>query len=59
MAKSIFGTDKDIVGRDFQINFTPCKVVVVVKDVSTLATAGYAQIWIPYNTLTFNISDND
>ena len=36
MARTIFGTDKDVVGREFQVNFTPCKVVGVVKDVSTV-----------------------
>ena len=59
MARTIFGTDKDIVGREFQVNFTPCKVVGVVKDVSTLAKYAYGQIWIPYGTATLNITEND
>ena len=58
MARTIFGTDKDLVGREFQVNFTTCKVVGVVKDVSTLATNAYGQIWIPYGTVTFNITEN-
>ena len=58
MARTIFGTDKDLVGREFQVNFTTCKVVGVVKDVSTLATHAYGQIWIPYGTVTFNITEN-
>ena len=59
MARTIFGTDKDIVGREFQVNFTPCKVVGVVKDVSTLAKNAYGQIWIPYGTVTFGITEDD
>ena len=31
MARTIFGTDKDLVGREFQVNFTTCKVVGVVR----------------------------
>ena len=58
MARTIFGTDQDLVGQEFQVNFTTCKVVGVVKDVSTLATHAYGQIWIPYGTVTFNITEN-
>ena len=50
MARSIFKTNESVIGREFSINYMPCKVVGVVKDVSTLATSAYAQVWVPYNT---------
>ena len=59
MARNIFKTDESVIGREFSINYMPCKVVGIVKDVSTLATNGYAQVWVPYNTVSeeFMLSD--
>ena len=59
MARGIFKTDKSVIGREFSINYLTCKVIGVVKDVSTLATNAYAQVWVPYNTVSedFMITD--
>ncbi len=48
VARLVFGTSNNIVGKDFLINHAPYKVCGVVKDVSTLATSAYGQLWIPY-----------
>lgn len=47
VARKLFGTT-DAVGRTVQLNYVDYTVTGVVKDVSMLATAAYAQIWIPY-----------
>lgn len=49
VTRALFGTT-DAVGREFLMNHAPYKLVGVVKDVSTLADASYAQIWIPYTS---------
>jgi len=48
VARTLFGTTEGIVGKEFLLNHLPYKVCGVVKDVSTLATTAYAQLWIPY-----------
>lgn len=50
VARAVFGTADGVVGKEFQINYAPYKVVGVVKDVSSLAKTAYAQCWIPYTT---------
>lgn len=49
VARNLFQTT-DAVGREFQLNHAPYKVAGVVKDVSTLATAAYGQVWVPYTS---------
>lgn len=49
VAKRIFGST-DVDGEIFSINYQPYRVSGVVKDVSTLASHSYAQIWIPMST---------
>ena len=48
VAQTIFGTTKDLVGKEFLLNHAPYRVCGVVKDVSTLATNAYGQVWVPY-----------
>ncbi len=48
-AKTLFHTT-DVVGRELLLNHVPYKVVGVVRDVSTLATTAYGQVWIPYTS---------
>lgn len=48
VARTIFGTTEDIVGKELLLNHAPYQVCGVVKDVSTLATSAYGQVWIPY-----------
>lgn len=47
---SLFGTDRDVAGREFLLNHAPYRVAGVVEDVSTLASTAYAQVWIPYTS---------
>ena len=47
-AKTVFGTTENIVGKEFLLNHAPYKVCGIVKDVSTLATNAYGQLWVPY-----------
>lgn len=49
VAKKIF-QQVNVIGREFLLNHAPYRVVGVVKDVSTLATSAYGQVWIPYTS---------
>lgn len=44
VARKVFGTT-DVAGREILVNLAPFTVSGVVKDVSTLATKAYAQVW--------------
>lgn len=44
IARAVFGTT-EVTGREIQMNLAPFRVSGVVKDVSTLADACYAQAW--------------
>lgn len=46
MAKQLFKTT-NVVGKTVLLNYTDYTVCGVVKDVSTLATAAYSQVWVP------------
>ena len=46
VARGIFGTTA-VTGKRILLDYTEYTVCGVVKDVSTLATAAYAQIWLP------------
>ncbi|MDE5727085.1 MAG: ABC transporter permease [Duncaniella sp.] len=48
-ARRLFGTS-DAAGREFSVNHKQYRVKGVVRDVSTLATDAYADIWVPYTT---------
>lgn len=49
VARRLFQTS-DAIGREFLLNHAPYKVAGVVKDVSTLATVAYGQVWVPYTS---------
>lgn len=51
LARRLFGT-ADAVGRDFTVHKVPFTVCGVVKDVSTLASKAYADLWVPYTSDT-------
>ena len=40
----------NVVGRTVEMNYTPYTICGVVRDVSSLATLAYSQIWLPYST---------
>lgn len=47
VSRRLFGTT-EVTGRQVMIDHTPFSVAGVVKDVSTLASMSYAQIWVPF-----------
>lgn len=47
VAKALYGTVK-VVGHQLELDYSSYKIVGIVKDVSTLASEAYAQVWIPY-----------
>ncbi len=49
VARLLFGTTR-AAGREFLLAYVPYRVCGVVRDVSTLATTVYAQVWIPYTS---------
>ena len=49
VSRRLFGTT-DVVGKEFLLAYVPYRVAGVVKDVSTLASIAYAQVWIPYTS---------
>lgn len=49
VARRLFGTTR-ATGREFLVAHAPYRVCGVVRDVSTLAEASYAQVWIPYTS---------
>ena len=50
VARMLFGTTEEVVGKEFLLSHAPYKVAGIVKDVSTLANTCYAQVWIPYTS---------
>ncbi len=49
VARLLFGST-DVEGREFLLAHAPYRVCGVVKDVSTLASSAYGQLWIPYTS---------
>lgn len=52
VSRHLFGTTESV-GREFLLNHAPYRVCGVVKDVSTLATTAYGQVWIPFTSTNF------
>lgn len=44
VARKLFGST-EVAGKEFLINLAPFRVAGVVKDVSTLASSSYAEVW--------------
>lgn len=51
LAHRLFGAT-DVVGKTFSLNYTDCRVAGVVKDASFLTGASFAQLYLPYTTVT-------
>jgi putative ABC transport system permease protein len=49
MARRLYG-NTDVVGKTIALSYQNYTISGVVKDVSTLAEAAYAQVWVPYTT---------
>ena len=52
VSRHIFGTTESV-GKEFLLNHAPYRVCGVVKDVSTLASTAYSQVWIPFTSTIF------
>ena len=50
VARALFGTVQ-AAGREFLLAHAPFRVAGVVKDVSTLASTAYSQLWAPYTAM--------
>lgn len=51
LARHVFGTD-EVVGRTLTLSFVDYRICGVVADVSVLAENAYAEVWIPYTTMS-------
>lgn len=56
VAREQFGST-NVVGKTILLNYTEYTVCGVVKDVSTVATAAYSQIWLPYTLKKLNMDN--
>jgi len=50
MARTLFGTIKDVVGKQMQLNYSTYTVCAIVDNVSPVADLTYAQAWIPFTS---------
>lgn len=48
MALRLFGTT-DVIGKEYQSNFSPVKVVGVIKDVNAIFQTAYADAFVPFS----------
>lgn len=55
VARKLYGTI-DVVGKVIQLNFMPYTICGVVENVPSFAEAAYAEVWIPYTTVTLSTS---
>jgi putative ABC transport system permease protein len=49
VARAVYATTA-VVGRQINLNHAPYKICGVVRDVTTLASNAYAQVWVPYRS---------
>lgn len=59
MARRIFGTSDDVVGRTFKLDFTEHKVAGVVRDGSYTMKTSYAQIYKPFSCMPNYANPNE
>ena len=48
MARRLFGTTEEVVGRSFSLNYIDYRVCGVVRSASYLTSKSYAQLYVPY-----------
>lgn len=51
LARTIFGTTENIIGKQMQLSFITYTVSGVVEDLSPITVATYAHAWIPYTSI--------
>ncbi|WP_321517710.1 ABC transporter permease [uncultured Bacteroides sp.] len=57
IARSLYGNIK-VVGKTIRLSYVDYTICGVVKDVSTMAEAAHADIWVPYTVLKGSLSDD-
>ena len=57
VARTVFGTT-DVIGETILLNYTNFTVCGVVKDISTLSTNAYSEVWIPLTSQEIKVSGN-
>ena len=50
LARRLFGTIDNIIGKEIRLDVKPYRVCGVVEEVSKAAASAFADIWIPYTT---------
>ena len=50
LAREAFGSAEAAIGKNYFVNFRPKRIVGVTKDVSSLFTFAYGELWMPYST---------
>ena len=56
LAREAFGSAEAAVGKNYFVNFSPKRIVGVTKDVSSLFTFAYGELWMPYSTQDSDLS---
>ncbi len=51
LARTIFGTAENIIGKQMQLNYITYTVSGIVEDLSPITVATYAHAWIPYTSV--------
>lgn len=51
LARTIFGTTEDIIGKQMLLNYITYTVSGIVEDLSPITVATYAHAWIPYTSI--------
>lgn len=55
VARTVFGTT-DVIGETILLNYTNFTVCGVVKDISTLSTNAFSEVWIPLTSQEIKVS---
>jgi len=48
LARTMFGTTENIIGKQMQLNYHTYTVCAVVEDIQPITSATYGQAWVPY-----------
>lgn len=58
VARLLFGTSHQVSGKEILVNDAVYRISGVVKDVSSMASTAYAQIWVSYSSTHITGGDN-
>lgn len=49
VAREAYGSADAAIGKNYFVNFSPKRIVGVTKDISSLFTFAYGEVWMPYS----------